>query len=77
MAEQPTKPHDRQKIGTLVADQPFARLWRGYWPLAQHFDGAWLHWFSMEIEARRLFLWLPIGLMIGVLLYTPADQEPY
>ncbi len=77
MAEQPTKPHDRQKIGTLVADQPFARLWRGHWPLAQPFDGAWLHWFSMEIEARRLFLWLPIGLMIGVLLYTSADQEPY
>ena len=77
MVERPTKPHDRQKIGTLVADQPFARIWRGHWRLAQPFHGIWLHWFSIETDARRLFLWLPVGLMIGVLLYTSADQEPH
>ncbi len=77
MVEWPTKPQESHKIGTLVADQPSARLWRGYWLQSHFLRGGWSTWFSIEIEGRRLFLWLPLGLMIGVLFYTSADQEPH
>lgn len=32
--------------------------------------------FEQEIEERRLFLWLPVAVGLGVLLYFSADQEP-
>ncbi|PSC04444.1 competence protein ComEC [Alsobacter soli] len=32
--------------------------------------------FEREAEERRLFLWLPAALGLGVLLYFAADQEP-
>jgi competence protein ComEC len=31
---------------------------------------------SREAERRRLFLWLPVAMGIGILLYFAADQEP-
>jgi len=77
MADQPTKQQDRHKIGTLAAEWPYARFWQGHWLQSGLFGGQWFTWFSIEIEARRLFLWLPLGLIIGVLFYTSADQEPH
>src|SRR5688500_6511334 len=31
---------------------------------------------ALEAERRRLFLWLPVTIGIGVLLYFAADREP-
>lgn len=39
----------------------------------------WLHlkWgLALEAERRRLFLWLPIAMGVGILLYFAADREP-
>src|SRR5689334_17153434 len=39
--------------------------------------GPWLaHQWAAEIEARRLFLWLPACMGLGILLYFAADTEP-
>ncbi len=76
MVERPTKPYDRHKIDALAVDQPLVRPWPGEGLWSPMDRGRWAYWFCVEIEARRLFLWLPVGLMIGVLLYTTADQEP-
>ena len=38
----------------------------------RHFLGA----FSREAERRRLFLWLPVAMGAGILLYFAADREP-
>ncbi len=31
---------------------------------------------ALEVERRRLFVWLPVCFMVGILLYYAADQEP-
>lgn len=39
----------------------------------------WLHLsrgFALEVERRRPFLWLPIAMGAGILLYFAADREP-
>jgi len=39
----------------------------------------WLHLqggFAQEVERRRPFLWLPIAMGVGILLYFAADREP-
>lgn len=39
----------------------------------------WLHFrrsFALEVERRRPFLWLPIAMGVGILLYFAADREP-
>ena len=41
-------------------------------PLPGRLRNAW----AVEIERRRLFLWLPVAQGIGILLYFAADREP-
>ncbi|RYE30331.1 MAG: DUF4131 domain-containing protein [Hyphomicrobiales bacterium] len=47
--------------------------------LQPHLRQLWLHLqnsFSREAERRRLFLWLPVAMGAGILLYFTADREP-
>ncbi len=60
-------------IGGQGASQPLnirARDW--LLSLWNHFLIA----FEQEVEARRLFLWLPVGAGAGVVLYLTGDREP-
>jgi competence protein ComEC len=65
--------------------QAGALPWRGawIWPRPTGLQLAWGEWLSRfvraaatEAERRRLFLWLPVMMGIGILLYFTADREP-
>ena len=55
----------------------FLPLWRdsgAYWLDFRHFFKACL---VFEEDMRRLFLFMPVAMMAGVLLYVKADREPF
>jgi competence protein ComEC len=59
-----------------------ARLWPAA-PLtgwiaasAQGWRARFGHSLALELERRRPFLWLPVAMAVGILLYFAADREP-
>lgn len=76
MTNRPTNPQQSQKIGSLVTEWPVVGPWSERSDWSNRLGQAFVAWFAMEVENRRLFLWLPVGMMIGVTLYAGADQEP-
>ena len=60
--------------------------WRRFgmiWPHDILIADGWSHfwnqgqmWVRREVEMRRPFLCVPLGMIVGVLLYVQADQEP-
>lgn len=55
--------------GTGLSSIGAGLAWNDFW---RRLTGAW----EMESERRRLFLWLPAMMSIGILLYFAADREP-
>ncbi len=58
------------RLPVLVLGGPGLRLMLAGWQ--RHFLAAC----SLEVERRRLFLWLPVMMGAGILLYFAADSEP-
>jgi competence protein ComEC len=81
MARRPASPERRTAL-RAVADILPARLppfALGGLPLAARFQGLrnWLAAsLALEAERRRPFLWLPVAMGLGILLYFAADREP-
>lgn len=81
MARQPASPERRSALravaGILPARLPPVAL--GSLPLAERLQ-ALRDWFVaslvQEAERRRPFLWLPVAMGFGILLYFAADREP-
>ena len=81
MARQPASPGRRGALrvvaGILPARLPPFAL-RGI-PFVERGQALW-SWlvasFALEAERRRPFLWLPIAMGVGILLYFAADREP-
>ena len=55
----------------------------GIWPHPVVITDGWQtflrqlqQWFLLELEMRRPFLFVPVAMMAGVLLYVAADREP-
>lgn len=77
----PPRGQGDQRRGARVAALP-ARLWQAA-PAGSNLT-AWLregraHFaaaLALEAERRRPFLWLPVAMGIGILLYFAADREP-
>ena len=67
------------ETGRLGARPVWAGRAFGVWPrwAAEAFREGWLaRAILAEREARRPFLFLPIGMIGGVLLFFAADREP-
>lgn len=81
MARQPASPERRGALravaGILPARMPPFAL--GGLPLAERSQALriWLAAsLALEAERRRPFLWLPVAMGLGILLYFAADREP-
>ena len=78
-------PHQSRQTGPPAQTRilPKHHQWR-LWPHHIVFADGWSvflrqlqQWVLLELDMRRLFLFLPVSMMAGVLLYVKADQEPY
>src|SRR5690349_12752070 len=71
-------PADRSAAGSgsiarlLARDTPK----RGFFDLARDLLAPVPGWIAQEVEHRRLFLWLPVAIGLGVVLYFAAEAEP-
>ena len=77
-------PHQNLQAGSPARTRILSKpdRWR-VWPHHIVFADGWTaflrhlqHWLLCELDMRRLFLFLPVAMMAGVLLYVKADQEP-
>jgi competence protein ComEC len=70
------KHRDQPRVMLAAKASPFPHFWhwRGlFWQDLNKFIQACL---SHEDDMRRPFLFLPVAMMVGVLLYVQADREP-
>ncbi|MCP8938202.1 ComEC family competence protein [Alsobacter sp. SYSU M60028] len=81
MAEEPHRHRGtRSRAGGFAAGFGRAGALAAPWRL-HGVAPAFLHWLRAQVErerdSRRPFLWLPVGLAAGILLYFAADREPW